>query len=79
LKAVTIVHARFDRLMAHIITTVPFSVVFNGFLEKVFILRVPSMMMTGGKKEMLSRSVLIFRRKVTWTQTAMFSVNWKRR
>jgi hypothetical protein len=30
-----------------------------------FILRVPSMMMAGGKKEMLSRNVLIFRRKIT--------------
>jgi len=43
------------------------------------ILRVPSMMMTGGKKEMLSRNVLIFRRTVTGSQMAMFSVNWKSR
>src|SRR6476660_1169227 len=37
------------------------------------------MMMAGGKKEMPSRNVLIFRRKVTWTQMAVFSINWKSR
>jgi hypothetical protein len=36
-------------------------------------------MITGGKKEMLSRNVLIFRREVTWTQMAVFSIDWKSR
>ena len=36
-------------------------------------------MMTGEKREMLSRNVLIFRREVTWTQMAVFSIDWKSR